>query len=77
MKSCWRMFLLLLWLRASLPLAAQTYVRVNQAGYLPLDSKIAIAFGTNAPARSFAVCDAASGAVVWSGASQAISNSSW
>jgi len=47
MKSRWRIFHPLLRLRAAFPLAAQSYARANQIGYLPLDSKIAIVFGAN------------------------------
>jgi hypothetical protein len=77
MNGRWRFVFLLLLAPGALPLAAQSYIRVNQVGYLPRDSKTAIAFGTNVLAETFAVCDAASGAAVWSGTTQQISDSSW
>ena len=70
-------FLLLLCLSASLPLGAQEFLRVNQAGYLPHDTKIAVAFGSSALAGAFTVCDAATGAAVWSGPATALSGASW
>jgi hypothetical protein len=68
---------LLLWLRASLPLGAQEFLRVNQAGYLPHDTKIAVAFGSSTPAGTFTVCNAATGTAVRSGPATALPGASW
>src|SRR4030042_3877083 len=43
---------------------AQVYLRVNQAGYLPGDNKIAIAFTDNQVRGSFKVIDLRSGKTV-------------
>jgi hypothetical protein len=77
MNARWWIGLLLLWLPASLPLGAQEFLRVNQAGYLPHDTKIVVAFGSSAPADTFTVCDAATGAAVWSGPATALPGASW
>ena len=41
-----------------------TYIRINQLGYKPNDPKLAIAFGSNDAAKSFAVVDAETQQVV-------------
>jgi hypothetical protein len=69
--------LLLLCLHAVPLPAAEEFIRVNQVGYLPRESKIAIALGSSELADSFTVCDAASGATAWSGPAHRLAGAAW
>lgn len=68
-----RLSVLALALLAFLPLRAERVIRVNLAGYLPDDVKVAVALAPAAPAArfpascAFTVCDALTDAVVLSG----------
>ncbi len=77
MNRRWWIGLLTLWLPAALPLGAQSFIRVNQLGYLPRDAKIALVFGSAAPADSFAVREASSGVEVWRGATRPVASAAW
>ncbi|MGA2177763.1 MAG: glycoside hydrolase family 9 protein [Verrucomicrobiota bacterium] len=77
MNRRWWIAFLTLSLPAALPLGAQSFIRVNQLGYLPRDAKIALAFGSATPADSFAVRDAASGVELWRGPTRPAPGSSW
>ncbi len=51
----------------SLPVLAQTVIRVNQVGYLPQTVKVAVAMTRGNPITAFAVCDALTGDTVLAG----------
>ena len=64
-------------LLALLPLHAQTWIRVNQAGYLPDDSKVAVLISTGETDGSFCVYDAMSDALVLKAQGKAADPSKW
>ena len=57
--------------------AQQAHIRVNQAGYLPEDHKIAIAFANQRLAGEFTVKDAVSSAVVHRGQIESVEAPGW
>ena len=60
------------------PIAAQTaYIRINQAGYLPTDSKIAIAFSAKPLSGKFSVQDATSKRTIFTGKLRTIDAQAW
>ena len=61
----------------ALPLPAQTWIRINQAGYLPDDIKVAVLISENGTDGVFEVYDALSGAVVLRGVGKAADASKW
>ena len=62
----------------SLQLAAQKWVRVNTVGYLPSDIKVAVFISTEpADEKTFNVCDAVTGEVVYTGTTKAVSGEKW
>lgn len=58
-------------------LAQNTFIRVNQAGYLPNDRKVAIAFSNEKIGGSFDVRDSVSGKRVYRGRVQSVSAPAW
>ena len=72
-----RIILATILLLAVLPLHAQTWIRVNQAGYLPDDSKVAVLISTGETDGSFRVFDAMSDALVLKGQGKAADSSKW
>ena len=64
-------------LLALLPLHAQTWIRVNQAGYLPDDSKVAVLISTGETDGSFCVYDAMSDALALKAQGKAADPSKW
>lgn len=64
-------------LLALLPLHAQTWIRVNQAGYLPDDNKVAVLISTGETDGSFCVYDAMSDALVLKAQGKAADPSKW
>ncbi len=62
----------------SLQAAAQKWVRVNTVGYLPTDLKVAVFISTEpADEKTFNVCDAVTGEVVYTGQTKAVSGEKW
>jgi endoglucanase len=62
----------------SLSTTAQTaHIRINQAGYLPVDNKVAIAFSNEPVVGSFVIRDAANKRIVFSGDIQRTSSPQW
>lgn len=59
------------------PLSAQTWVRVNQAGYLPDDVKVAVLISTERTGGDFCVFDALTGTEVLRGAGREADPSKW
>lgn len=59
------------------PLSAQTWVRVNQAGYLPDDVKVAVLISTERTGGDFCVFDALTGTEVFRGAGREADPSKW
>lgn len=57
--------------------AQSAYIRINQAGYLPSDSKIAIAFSAKPLDGKFSVLDAASKRPVFAGRLRATAEQAW
>ncbi len=72
-----RLILATILLLALLPLHAQTWIRVNQAGYLPDDSKVAVLISTGETDGSFCVYDAMSDALVLKAQGKAADPSKW
>jgi peptidoglycan/xylan/chitin deacetylase (PgdA/CDA1 family) len=72
-----RLILATILLLALLPLHAQTWIRVNQAGYLPDDSKVAVLISTGETDGSFCVYDAMSDALVLKGQGKVADPSKW
>ena len=78
-----RLFLLAATLLMVSPLCAQTRVRVNQAGYLPCDAKVAVAVGPvlmsihEPDSCAFSVCDAVTDVVVLSGVAPGVFSPKW
>lgn len=64
-------------LLTTLQLSAQTWVRVNLAGYLPDDIKVAVLISTDSVNGQFAVFDALSDACVFSGTGREADSSKW
>ena len=64
-------------LLALLPLHAQTWIRVNQAGYLPDDNKVAVLISTGETDGSFCVYDAMSDALVLKAQGKVADPSKW
>lgn len=62
-----KLFLLLIVVSASLSLNAQTWVRVNQVGYLPNDKKVAVLISLDNASGEFEVCDAITDEVIFYG----------
>ena len=60
-----------------LPLHAQTWIRINQAGYLPDDVKVAVLISTADTDGAFSVYDAISGAQVLQGQGKAADPAKW
>ena len=58
-------------------LAQEAHIRVNQAGYLPGDRKVAIAFANERLGGDFLMKDAATGAVVFRGGIEAVAAPDW
>ena len=72
-----RFLLLTIGLLACTLLSAQTWVRVNQAGYLPDDGKVAVLLSSRPVDGDFAVCDAVTDAVVFTGAGEPSPAGKW
>ena len=73
-----KLLFLIAMLVCSLQLMAQKWVRVNSVGYLPADVKVAVFISTDeAQAEQFNVCDAATGEVVFTGSTKAVSGKKW
>ena len=64
-------------LLASYCLCAQSWVRVNQAGYLPTDIKVAVLISLDEAEGSFEVCDAITDEVVFKGKGTSANASKW
>ena len=73
-----RVLLFAVLLACSLQVAAQKWVRVNTVGYLPDDLKVAVFISTEpSDAKTFNVCDAVTGKVVYTGQTKAVSGEKW
>ena len=72
-----RLFLLSLLFISVLPVSAQTWVRINQAGYLPDDIKVAVLISTGDTKGDFVVRDAMTDAEVLRGQGKAADASKW
>jgi hypothetical protein len=77
-----RLALLAVWLGPQLPAEgqpadAEVFLRVNQIGYGPGESKIGIAFSKSALADTFAVIDASSGATIFEGKTRILAKEQW
>ncbi len=59
------------------PCAEPIHVRASQIGYLPRDSKLAVAFAAQIVPQEFQVLDAETGRPVWEGQSRPIPGGSW
>lgn len=72
-----RVFLTIYLAAISLSLSAQSWVRVNQAGYLPTDIKVAVLMSMDEADGSFQVYDAISDEVVFKGKGKSGNGSKW
>ena len=72
-----RFILSFLLIAAVWPLSAQTWVRINQAGYLPDDIKVAVLISTTKTSGDFVVRDAMTDAEVLRGEGKAADPSKW
>ena len=72
-----RFLFLTIALLMTLRLPAQTWVRINQAGYLPDDIKVAVLISTESVGGQFAVFDALSDERVFSGQGRAADAAKW
>ena len=72
-----KLFLLSLLFISVLPVSAQTWVRINQAGYLPDDIKVAVLISTGDTKGDFVVRDAMTDAEVLRGQGKAADASKW
>lgn len=61
----------------SIHLYAQSWVRVNQLGYLPKDNKVAVLISTQETAPDFTLCDARTGKPVFTGKGKPAKASHW
>ena len=60
------------------PLFSQSWIRVNQIGYLPVSVKVAVCISTEQdPGDSFNVCDALSSRIVFTGTVEKYSGADW
>ena len=57
--------------------SGQSWVRINQVGYLPDDIKVAVLISLDDASSAFKVCDAESGKTVFSGKGVAADGSKW
>jgi peptidoglycan/xylan/chitin deacetylase (PgdA/CDA1 family) len=61
-----------------LPLAGQSWIRINQLGYLPLSVKVAVFISTEPKTvTSFSLCDAVTDEVVYKGKAMVFSGEDW
>ena len=58
-------------------LSAQSWIRVNQAGYLPTDIKVAVLISQDEADGSFEICDAITSEVVFKGKGRSGNASKW
>lgn len=66
----------LLWIVSAL--SAQSWIRVNQLGYLPVSVKTAVFISTEmVPVKTFTICDAITGEVIYKGKAIAYSGRDW
>ena len=72
-----RFFIVSLCVLFSLSLSAQTWVRVNQVGFLPKDVKNAVLISTDEVEGDFEVCDALTDEVVFRGKGESVGGSKW
>jgi endoglucanase len=73
-----RIFLILFTLFSSMSLPAQSWIRINQLGYLPVSVKVAVYISTEPiTLKSFTVCDAISDKIVFKGKAVAYSGEKW
>ncbi len=72
-----RFFILLAALLAFGPLSAETWIRVNQAGYFPDDCKVAVLLSEQTVEDGFAVYDALTDAVVFTGTGRHFPAGKW
>lgn len=72
-----RLFALAIALMASAGLYAQTWVRVNQVGYLPSDIKVAVLISLDNASGEFEVCDAITDKVVFKSEGVKANPSKW
>ena len=72
-----RFLVILSFLALSLAMSAQSWVRVNQAGYLPTDIKVAVLVSLDEAVGSFEVYDAITDEVVFKGKGTSANASKW
>ena len=73
-----RALLFAVMLVCALQATAQKWVRVNTVGYLPDDIKVAVYISTEpSDEKTFNVCDAVTGKVVFTGQTKAVSGEKW
>lgn len=72
-----RFLVILSFLALSLAMSAQSWVRVNQAGYLPTDIKVAVLVSLDEAEGSFEVYDAITDEVVFKGKGTSANASKW
>ncbi|MDD2293114.1 MAG: glycoside hydrolase family 9 protein [Bacteroidales bacterium] len=72
-----RIFLLAVSSLLALSLNAQTWVRVNQVGYLPNDKKVAVLISLDETNAAFEVCNALTDKVVYKGTGTKFDPSKW
>lgn len=72
-----RIIIIAVALLAAFSANAQTWVRINQAGYLPDDCKVAVLISTNQTDGEFSVCEALSGKVVFKSTGVPANPSKW
>ena len=72
-----RILLLTTALLATLPALAQSWIRINQAGYLPDDVKVAVLISNEPADGRFEICDALSGDRVYAGTGRSCDASKW
>lgn len=71
------LFIILFIILGPFELKAQSYIRINQAGYLPKDQKTAIGLANQKTTRQFQVIDAKNGQLVFTGEIQKSTQSGW
>lgn len=72
-----RLFFILSFVMFSCALSAQSWVRVNQAGYLPTDIKVAVLISQDEAEGSFEVYDAITDEIVFKGKGVSANASKW
>ena len=78
MRNFGRRFFLILLLPTALACRGEgLHLRINQLGYRPSESKIAIAFSTDALPKDFRVVSADSGKTVYEGKARELTGSTW